>query len=400
MSITYDSSVTVTSSTLRDAVVRESNNQLVLIEGTTPSVRIYDMSTKTQVGSNYTVSSSPKSISLVNSASAVVFSDTVNSVNFVELDSGYVQTVAGSSVLIPSGAIKGQLSAGNLTAGIALAANNTTNRVTRAVASSFSVANVTVDLGGGQIRSIINVDSNTWIAGTTLGQIIELNSSGVVTRRFDVTFKNNPGLSGMADPIITGLSYSNDILRVLTISGVCFTVYYPTGDVIYTQHNNGNSGTTSGSILCQASSGITLESYNSSSAVNQVIVESHFATNPYTSSDVLFLGATGGIISTGINNSTAKGYALQLSTVVYFFDITPPSYSDQTCGLEYPASTGVDGEYVIIQDDGVGSTSVKMSSAIAAETSDFPVPTGQTIRVVGAYETGVGQKFETRKNST
>src|SRR5581483_3726792 len=78
-----------TSNTVVDGVTDEGNQRVCIIETTTPSFRMYNLSNQAQFLSNITCLSSPIGVALVNTVSAVIISSSVTTVDFIELSSGF-----------------------------------------------------------------------------------------------------------------------------------------------------------------------------------------------------------------------------------------------------------------------------------------------------------------------
>ena len=98
MSIIYNGSISLTSSTLQDGIADPSNNQIYFVESTLPSFRKYDMSTFGFIGSA-TCLSSPGAICLINNASSVIASTSVTTVDFIENATNYRTNKAGGLAL-------------------------------------------------------------------------------------------------------------------------------------------------------------------------------------------------------------------------------------------------------------------------------------------------------------
>ncbi len=85
--ISYLGSISATSCTFKAGVTNESNNQVVIVEDSSTTLRKYSLSTLAQVGVSVTTVTVPSGVALINSSSAVVTSSSSSSFDFIDLTS-------------------------------------------------------------------------------------------------------------------------------------------------------------------------------------------------------------------------------------------------------------------------------------------------------------------------
>lgn len=401
MSLIFDADIAPASSLLRDGVTDKNNNEIIIVETSTPSLRVFNMSTKAQRGSNVTVLSSPAGVTLLTTASAVVISGTVTTYDLVELSSLTRQNYTGGN--IAATIEKGQQIAGNTSLEIAFGTSSTAGNLVKFTNSFPTPVSIIQPpaLSGSTATTIITKGSN-WLIGTNRGQVLEINSSGIVLDILSIDNSPNIGASGLETPIVAGLSVANDFLAITTSQGLLYVYNWLTKTMLYKQPiGDSQSISGRGTVLCESSSGVTIFGNNKNVFDNNVAIELDFIQSPPQMRDILFTDSNGFVVASGINPNTAKAWILQQTVnKIRFFDVSARVTSTRNTRIESPAGTSVRGRIIRIIDNGVGNTQIELDSAIDNQTTNFPVSSGKSIIEIAMTDSGINEKFSVSQYNT
>jgi len=385
MSIIYNGSISLTSSTLQDGIADPSNNQIYFVESTLPSFRKYDMSTFGFIGSA-TCLSSPGAICLINNASSVIASTSVTTVDFIENATNYRTNKAGGLAL--AGNAKNQRIAADTASGIAFYVSSTANKLVKLVGSPQSVTQITLPGVANFLPTCVILKSTgRWLVGGRFGKIYEINSSGNVVDELVVPLSPNTGilsttaLGNLAIDAISSMSYDNNMLLVGTEQALML-FDYSTKTLLKQMFIHQATNQPQNAVLCAAASGETVLSWSNAFGAgveNNLIQELDFTVAPFQLRDNLHTDSTNKIVSTGFNPTTALGFALQqTSEKIRIFSVVTRASTTRTFTVN---PGGIDQKFrLILIDDsgGVGNASIILDT-YAQSPATYRIPTGKTI---------------------
>lgn len=397
MSITYNTNISLAVQ-INDAIVNENNNEVVLIEATSspPTLRHYDLTSGTQNGSNVNLAASMNGgLCMIDSASALCCSFTVTTVDLVELSSGYRTNHSGSTT-VPT-TRKGQQIDADKTNKIAFIASNTVGTLNKFDGTTETASNSTpLWLASAKITTVLNIAANRFILGTNTGQIVEINNSLTVAKIYDIPAVPSSGFnSSIETPIVSGLSYDNNLLCVTTVQGYIYVFDHSTETLISHQKiGTSSSTTTNGATLCKASSGITLYGYEYTPGTSlNVVNEVDFTIGGLQVRDVLFMDSGTKIVAVGINDTNGKAFAVQGSGTshnVRLFSIIPRSTTTRTFTIQYPSGTDVKADLILLDDT---NNEVLLDTYIQSPGT-YRVATGKAYLEIVKYGEGETAVFE------
>lgn len=402
MSISFDFDSSTISSTVADGVTNDATNEAIIVHyGGTDSLRRYDLTTGSQAGGSVTVTGDAVAVALVNSASAITFQDSGTTSDVVELASGYRQVYSGGTAV--SAFDKGQLASGDITNSRVLAASNTTGSLIKFDGNTFTLSTISpIFMSGQKATTVLCKGSNRWLIGTDASKVFECDHSGNLYGELTVTYNPDNGRFVSGTPVrISGLSFANDTLLVTTRQGFLHCFNWATKEELYKTYLTDAEAASRGTVLCAAVSSTCILSHNYSvGGGNNVAIEIDFGQIPPVMRDVLNLDSTGFVVASGLGTS-GKGWVLQRTVdILRIFTVTPRTTTTQASVLEDPPGTAVAGELIRIIDDGVGSSSVELSTPISAASTTFRATPGKDYIEIGSYGSGVNEKFDLREYST
>ena len=380
MSISYNGSITLATSTMTDGVIDPTNNQLYVVEITGPSMRKFNLQTLAQVGSNITCLANPGVISLINAASSVIGSTSSTTIDFVENATGYRTNQAGSAVTILN-TLKGQRMASDTSNGIALACTSSSNTILKITSAQTSTALSIKGMPNFLSECIIFKSTGRFLIAGKFGKVYEIDTSGNIIDELTVTLDPNTGLlantsdNALDLPTIYFISYDNNLLTVTTDESV--SVYdYSTKTKLWQHQMNQTSGG-SQMVLCAASSGETLMSRNSTLTASSPVTEFNFTTYGPQQGDTLFTDNANLIFCTGFAPGLSYGWALHHTIEkIRVFTVSAPSTTTQTVTLPSPYLSG----RLIVLDDTSGVGTVKrVLDTYCLSGNTYRLPTGKTL---------------------
>lgn len=394
MSITFNTSATITSD-IRDGCVDETNNQALVVVATVTEFRKYDLATGAQNGSSSTVLASPGAVCLLTTASAFVTSTSSTTADLVEISSGYVQNYSGGAVNIA--VLKGQQSAGDTASGIAFSGSNTAGQLVKFTASTFTLSTTSpVWLNGQKANTIIFKGSGNFICGTNTGNIIEFDGSANIVKQYYINNEPNVSLTSSppGTPLVTGLSYDNNMLAVSTLQGMLYCFDHSTGEMIYKQKvGSGSNTTTLGPALCASASGVTLTGYQLGTGSNNTIMELDFTINPITVRDFLYSDITTTMIAFGINSTNNRAFAVQGAATnrkIWFFSVTPRATTTRAVTVQYPSGTNVKADLILYSE----TNNQVMLDTYMQSPGTYRVPTGHAFKEIVIYGEGASAVYQ------
>lgn len=409
MSLLINASTGLTSSTVQDGVADPSNSQLYLVESTGPSFRKFDLNTHFQVGTNVTCLSSPGAVCIINSASSVIASTSVNTVDFIENATGYRTNATGGLTLsnIPNN--KGQRIASDTASGIAFYTTSTANTLVKIVASTQAVTQIIIPgISNFLPAAIILKSTGRWLVGGRFGKVYEIDSTGSIVDQLDVVYNTSmsslgtTSLGNLAIITISGMSYDNNMLFLQTEGGV-FLYDYSTKTKLWDMplHESTNQNSV---VMCASASGETLMGWNNTTATeNNVIAEVDFTTYPVqvaAASGIFYSDSQNKWVSTGFCAGTNLGFALQLTVEkIRFFTINPRQTALRLFTVQ---NNSVDqkARLILIDDTGGVGTAFVAFDTIMQSPATYRVPTGRSIIEVVIVGEGTTALFDVSRYTT
>jgi hypothetical protein len=402
--ISYTGVIQLTSTTLQAGIADPSNGQVYIVESTGPTFRKYSLTTLAQVGSSVTCLSSPGAVCLINSASSVISSTGVSTVDFIENSSGYRTNVSGGNTL---GSFDNQRIAADTASGIAFYVTGTSNQLTRIVASSQTVSNITIQGCANFLPACIILRSTgSWLVGGRFGKIYEIDSNGNILNHIDVQYPismsslNTTSVSNLAIITISGMSYDGNLLYVETEH--MQQVYdYSTGTMIWQMPIN-QAANTPAAVFCASASGETLVAWNNiTSTENNTVQEVDFTTSPVqtiTASGTFYTNATNKVVSTGFCAGTNLAFAVQQTAErIYVFNVVPRSTVVRTVTVQI---AGVNQLARLMIFDDTSGTAVRLLDTYFQSPGNYRLPTGRNIIEVVKVGDGANALWDVSRYST
>lgn len=408
MSITYTNTITPASVSIKDACIDSSNNQIYIVESTTPSLRKYDLSTMAQVGSNYTCLASPGAVCLINSASAVVQSFSGSTIDFIEVATGFRSNVAGGASCPVT--TKSQQIAADTALGIAWGCSSTAQKMVKVVASTFTVTNPTLNfLSTFTANSVIYKSSGRWLVGGSYGLVYEIDGSGNIADSMTINETPNSGVWGSTgswigtstSPKVLQMSYDNNMLLLGTDDQI-FLYDWSTKTKLYQNRviwNNSGANTTT---MCASFNGETLLGCAPNAAgLNGTVKELDFTVNAVQNQDTLFIDNAATIFWTGFNSGNTTAAAIDATnSKIRVFSVSQRATTTRTFTVQ-ASSVDLKNVRLILIDDtgGIGATK-PMLDTIMNSPAVYRVPTGKTIKEIVKYQTGISALWDYSEYST
>lgn len=331
----------------------------------------YDLLTGKLDLTSQSIATQPDSLCLVNSASALGTCTGTTSAYLIELSSGFVATITGGRALPNTDKGQQSDSDGN---GTVFACSSTNNEVTKY--TTFALSHVTPSgssLASAQALTIINkTGSSNFLLGTNNGKIIEIDSSGTTIQTITLPTTPNVGTAPVLQ--VSGLSYYNDNLFVMTNFGVAYHYKYSTS-TLYNKHILGatNSGAALGSALCASACGVTLMGQNIlHSAATASITQIDFNYSPALITDVFFNETNNAVMSSGIDTTTHTAWIANVGTINKgrVFSIYGIGQTAETTRIQ-ASNVDVSGRIIRIRDVRPGCSRVEIDQSVSAGSTNL-----------------------------
>lgn len=397
MSLTYINGATLSSASIQNGCTDEINNQVLIVESTGPSLRKYNLNTVSQVGSNLTCLSSPSAICLINSASAVITTSSGSSVDFIELSTNYRVNVTGAGS-VPNTGSRAVL-AGDPTNSVALACTNTAKRLMRIDGSTFNITNLNnlEIVGSSTFTSIILKSPGRWLAGTSLGEIVEIDSTGKVYDRMRISIENNAGREPDSGSLlvtdILGMAFDNNILIVSTGQGVLLQYDWTTKTLLTTRPCYAFSPSQAFT-LSNSASGVVCGGSSFSNAAPFVALD--ITCRGLDTDGYIYTGGTGATLACGINNLNARGWYLYGTTLLRVFSLTPNRVTTTRTFTVTDSGQNVENELILLDYD-ASSIGKPILHTYMKSPATYRVESGKVILEIIKYGDGDNAKFAFNK---
>jgi hypothetical protein len=396
MSIAYISTTAAVATTLQDATDWASNGSIVTISRASPDkLQIWSTSTLTYQASAALTNNNLCSTVCTMGASAFIWTSTTN-MDVVNLNNNYKVNYTGTTATVTT--TKGQQSAGIASANLVIATSGTANTLNKFNTSTFVAGTQTINaLNSGQATTILAL-TNSFLIGTNVGLIIEIDTSFNVLKTVLLPVQLNGSTTDR--DYVTGLSYSNGVVYAATANGRSYQLSWLTQDVLNSiPFSPGSATLPQGSSFCSASSGTTLYGqFNSgaSSKINNLIAEVDFEATPPKTRAILFLGnITANIQAVGLQGNT--GWCAYASALVNF-TVIPRFKSNQTVSLLDNSTYHLGRRFVIIDD---GNTLVESDITVPNTSGTvYTISSGKSVIDTAFYNTGVSKRGSVAKYNT
>lgn len=401
MTISNVVSVTPTSATLRDGCVDELNNNLIIVESTTPTLRKYNMTTGVQSGLSYGTSSSPSCVELVAPGVAAIGYSGTSVIDFMDISTGFRLSGAAGTT---TSTVKGQLMAADLSLQMGFMTSSTSRQFFRfdyaAGGTVQSFTNTPINASS-QYNAIILKSTGRWLLGTTAGQVVEIDRFGQIIDIADFGSNPNSGnLSVSTNSVnsIMYMSYSDNLLLLSWTNGSQTLIDWSTKTVIG-QREGG--GTSAGVLISTASSGVCISSrsYTVSGVTSNCIFETNFTTGGMSESLPLFTDQTSSVFAGGFNTQTGRGWALQSTPRIRFFDVAPRDSTTVTLSYQ-PLGSHVQARALILDRTGGTCAPIPLLDTFFQSPGTYRLPTGKTILGLYQYGEGADALFHTFETTT
>ena len=366
--LTIYNDVIIGSGTFRDGDT--SNNSLITIDSG-PKFRswTFDPAGEVYVG-GVTCLTNPVGVSFIDSASAVIVSSTASQVDFIEISGGYRSNITSSAVAASTvGLGKGQQVAGDPATKVAFSvSNNVTGKVMKIDGNDFTVSTSTLGTITGKVTTVLaHPASSSWFLGTDDGKVHEIDSTPTVTST--ITLPTTPNTGTAPTWKVSGLSFHNGVLLVLTAQGMMFFYNYPAGTEIKRMYVGGlSSGGNAllGAPLCDSASGTTLYCPNHNKTTNNsFIMEIDLiakATEDMFTNEI----NTKSCVATGIDPINYYAWAMVDTNRIRIFKLNDKSTTTVAALIHDPPGTPIAGRVTRIKIPKTGLASVESDQNISA----------------------------------
>lgn len=403
MSLTFDGNISPTSTIMRDGCTDETNNRVCIVDSSSTTFRAYSLNSPfTQFGSNTTCLTNPAAICLINTASAVIRSNSVTTTDFVELSTNY-RTNTGVSVggAVPATS-KGQQCAGDTSLQVAFFASATNQVITRVSIPANSIQSITIpNMSASNVTCVILKSSGRWLIGTSDGEIYEIDAAVNVIDSWHSNLMPSLGMqrSNLSIPAssIQFMSYDNNILTFSDTDGNLFIMDWSTKAMLYQSHTA--LGNDKGYCLSNGASGVTLISMDYANNTIKPISELDITVLPGTLRDTLFTDSAAPVCSMGINTTNGKCWAIQNTTEkIRVFTVTPRSTVTPTFTIQ--VNTDVKAELLLLDDtNGQGTLQVILDTEVQSPGT-YRLPSGKNLIACVKYGEGSTALWELHRIAT
>lgn len=381
-------------------ITNEATNEAYIIGYGTSFLHRYNLTTFVEVAST-SMQSNSCAIALINSASAVAVSSTTGNAQYYEISSGYTQTLSAGTT--PQG--NNQAIAGDTANNTVMFVGSGTRTINRIV--NFTYTSLTVNTGAGNdgsLSCIIAKSSGRWLVGTQGGAVYEIDSSGNILNRLQVSLDNTSGAgyfetnSAVAFLPISNLAYDNNLLLIGCGDGTCLVYDYPTQTKLYQYQINSNSQSR-GVLLSPVASGEVVAVVDTTqSNPGRSVCEMDFTVKPLKFYDSMYTNSANTPQAVGINTQTSIGWFTQTdassATRIYFFRISgvrptaTQTFTVQVGGIDQKAR-------LMLLDDTTGNMVGRpLLDTYMQSPATYRVPSGKTLKVmvkVGEGEDAIWQ---------
>lgn len=400
MTISHDGSITLSSSFGRDGDTDETNNRVVVVESSTPSLRIYDLTSRTQVGSNITLTGTPACVVVCGASAGVL----TNGARFqlVELPNGYISNyttnVSGAFTLS-----KGQQGAFDTANSTILMTSLNAREIHKFVTNTYTLSKITPAMeANSKATCVVLRVAGRFIVGSDIGRIYEVDSSGNVYKTIDLPMQPGAGIvpnsGGFMRAVIEYMSYDNNILLATSSEGDVYQIDYSTGITLKIIPAGGSSYLG----LSTSASGECLMWYNNAMAATaNHVAEFDFTVGNCSIPDVCYTDSTNTICAGGINRTNGKAWAYQQSTEkIRVFTLTPRNTRASDTFTVQDGGSDVQARLIVLDDTGGVGTAKVILDTFTQSPNIYRLPTGKSIIAFVKYGDGTTSKWQLNRFNT
>ena len=326
-----------------------------------PKFRRYNYLTLGLAASATLTGTSPSDISFIAPASCVVSYS--GSSQFDILD---INTLNVNHITVNAGATKlatTQQIAANPNTHLAMATRSNQGQLTMVSLTTAAVISPAALTSAYANCICLRPDTGTWIVGTSLGTVFEINSGGSVLNTITL-----PTTSQITAPTINvyGVSFSYPNVCAATDTGEVFVYNWATNTLLYSfMAADGKS------VLCQASSGVTLLGKNQYTGNNAGCpVSEIYLEKSYPVPESTYFNETNYTFY-ALNIENTFNYAIGVIGQASFlqlrvWNMLPTSKTFVNTRMQNPPGTDVTGRVIRIRDNGIGTACVEIDQTISA----------------------------------
>lgn len=368
-----------------------SGNRLYVVTGVS-DLRSYNLST---LALNYiaplSVSLTGTGITMVNTATACISYSSAN-VDFVNVNTGQRTNITTNTAATTSIAY-GQQIAGNINTGFAMATKVSgvtfINSITQA-ASSLNPSSIFTGQNSNVI--VVRPTTNTWLVGSSKGQIYEINAQGALVQTLNLPITST---STAATTQVVGISYASPNMACTTDRGELFVYNWTTQTLIYRVLLGGWDGT-AGALLCPAASGTCLIGRGITTTINE-IGELYFETCDPTIGQIFWNESNANTRAIGFEPSMNIAWSIQNASnfmQIRTYNMSPTAKVNVETRFQDPPGTDVAARILRLRDDGIGMLSVESDTNIPSTVTNIPATDGKNYIEIGIEG---GTKFDIRE---
>lgn len=330
----------------------------------------YDLLT---LNRNYTLTTSSgltaQGVTLANAATAIIVYNSAN-VDFINIASGQRTNITTGTASVFS-TTYGQQVAGNTNTGFAMATKSGGLTFINSLTQAATGINPS-GIFSSQNPSVITVrpTTNTWLIGSTLGQVYEVNANGTLLQTLNLPVTPNNGTA--ATTRVTGISYSTPNMTCTTDRGDLYVYNWTTQTLLYrTTCSNWNNS--AGGLMCTGASGITL--IGKGAAPNNVgssVTEFYFETADPGYGIPFYNDSNASMRTLGFDPVFNIAWVLY-NTISFIqlrtYNMTPTAKVNVDSRFQDPPGTDVSARIIRLRNEGIGNLFIENDTNITGLTS-------------------------------
>lgn len=382
----------------KDSCANINTNSLVLVETSTPSLRVLNASTLAFMVSSTLVSTSAAGVSMINASSAIVNYSGVTSLDLVEIATGFRQNYTGGAATPAARTSGGQLIAGDPSQGIAFGCTNGNNQLVKFNGNTFTVSLPVISDENDATQCIILKGPNRWLVGTTNGLVYEIDSLLNTIDSFNlrlVTFPfgtNNP-LGNQSALRVNQMAYDNNMLIIDCNSTAVLVIDWSTKTVIKTWVPD--AAITQPTFFSASSSGeILIGSFTN----NNVLYELDITVQPLTVRGFHYLDSTSNLGTVGLGPSGLGWFVDTASPAkIRSFNVTPRSTATRTITVMSASGAGGVNQQarltVVDITSGTGTAFTQLDTFMQSPAT-YRLPTGRTLMELVKVGSGANASYD------
>lgn len=385
MSLTFQASAFLGSVTVKDSCPLINTNSIALVEGNTPSCRILNATTLAFIASSTTLSV-PVGITMINALSACIISNSVTTMDLVEVSTGFRQNYSGGATSTNSRTQGGQFIAGDPSTNVALGCTSGNRQLVKFNGNTFAVSLLIVrDNSNDILRSIILKAPGRWLVGTNQGMIFEVDQFGAVIDLFNLRLTTFPlgtgdNTSGSISIPVNQLAYDNNLI-LADVGAAVLLIDWSTKTILRTVPLQSSSSAPP-TLFSTSSSGEILLMGLANATSTYPIFELDMTVAPFTVRGMSYTDTAASVAAVNMNPSGYGWYIDQASPAkIRTFTVSPRATTTRTFTVQSASSGGVNlpARLTLVDDtSGVGTAFVILDTSMQSPAV-YRVPTGRTL---------------------